>query len=168
MALATSNTCPLLLAAFLLFLKISLSSSVVSDLVPDQFACTAERTAQSGIYSTATPPQLRFDLIHILCGDIGPKGRPGGFHARPGDMDPPSASTADSELIRQPRNVYDFAVYKDPQVWSNKGCNPGFIVKKGRSGIWPTALSYEGIVWIVTTLVEQCRYTFTVNLNHSV
>ena len=143
MVLATSHTCPTLLTTFLLVLKISLSSSVVSNLVPDQFTCTRERTAQSGIYSTATPPQLKVDLIHILCGDIGPRG-PSGFHARPGDMDPPSASTvcAGSALIRRPRNKYDFAVYRDTQVWSNGGCNHGFVVKKGRSGIWPTALSY--------------------------
>ena len=85
----------------------------------------------------------------------------GGFHARPGDTDPASATTTHSGLIRVPPNVYGYAVYKYPYVYDS--CRGMYVMKTSGSvsSIWPTVLSMEDIADIITKLVYICRYICT-------
>lgn len=160
---------------FLLALQLSLSHSLSSvtetQLIPSGFSCTQDMPRQTGIYST--PPNsnlIKVDLIHILCGQISSSissgngstesssTRVGGFHARPGNVDPASASTANSKLIRPPPNVYGYAVYKYPYVYDSR--RGAYVVKNtgSISSIWPTVLSMEDIAKIITNLVYLCQY----------
>lgn len=155
----------LLLPLFLLQLA-STSPTARTQLVPNGFSCTQDMPRQSGVYSTPTNSNLaKVDLIHIFCGQIytgtgsTKRTRVGGFHARPGDSDPSSASTSgpDTQLIRAPLDKYSYAVYKYPYVFDS---SVGKSVRKNTSSIssmWPTALSMEGIVQVITELVYSCR-----------
>ena len=138
----------------------------VTQLIPDGFSCTQEMPRQMDIYST--PPNsnlIKVDLIHVLCGQIYSSGSSssnnriivGGFHARPGNQDPQSATTAYSILQRPPPNEYGYSVYKYPYVYDYRrdmfmAKNTGTI-----SSMWPTVLSMEEITEIITRLVYLCR-----------
>lgn len=142
-----------------------------TQLIPDGFSCTKDMPRQMDIYST--PPNsnlVKVDLIHIFCGQIysatsvsnnsssSSSVRVGGFHARPGNSDPSSATTTNSELIRSPPNVYGYSVYKYPYIYDSR-CD--MYVKKNTgsiSSVWPTVLSMEDITQIITKLVYVCRY----------
>ena len=121
--------------------------------VPAGFACTPDQPLKSGVYST--PPnvhQLKVDLIHIFCGQVY-AGDAHGFHARPGDADPPSAQTSLANRIRRPLNQNDFAMYRKPKISGKYGV---FVEKNGVSGIWPTVWSMEKIVKAITELDTKC------------
>ena len=146
---------PVSLSLMLLFaLQISQSQSV---LVPAGFACTKDKPRSSiAIYSI--PPAagfVRVDLIHILCGQIR-GNHASGFHARPGNIDPPSASTVGPETIqiKAPVSSNDIAVYQNPRVY-DKSTNK-FVVKNTISGIWPTSMTMEKIVKAITYLARDC------------
>ena len=145
----------------------SLPSPMVTDtnLIPDGFSCTKKMPRQNDIYST--PPNsnlIKVDLVHVFCGQIYSSGssssskvRVGGFHARPGNEDPESATTAYSNLTRSPPNKYGYAVYKYLYVYDYQremylAKNTGTI-----SSMWPTVLSMEEITAIITELVYLCR-----------
>ena len=96
--------------------------------------------------------------MHILCGDISPRSKPGGIQGTWIRTQPQQYVKDGSALIRWPCYKYDFVVYKNPQVWSERGPYSTCVVKNGVSSIWPTALSYEGIVWTITYLAQICRY----------
>ena len=49
---------------------------------------------------------LKVDLIHVFCGQIDETYGVGGFHARPGNNDPQSATTVGSRQKGKPRNEY--------------------------------------------------------------
>jgi hypothetical protein len=122
------------------------------------------------IYSM--PPNsnlIKVDLIHVLCGQIYSSGsssriRVGGFHARPGNQDPQSATTAYSILQRPAPNEYGYSVYKYPYVYDSR--RDMFIAKNTGtiSSMWPTVLSMEEITEIITRLVYLCRPSRTLNL----
>ena len=171
----STSTTPLFLY-FLIFITRHSSHSLptVSEtqLIPDGFSCTRDMPRQMGIYST--PPNsnlVKVDLIHIFCGQIscssssasnisGNNVRVGGFHARPGDSDPNSATTVYSELIRSPPNIYGYSIYKYPYIYDSQR---DMYVKKNTgsiSSIWPTVLSMEDITQIITKLVYVCRYIY--------
>lgn len=155
----------------LLLVHLSHSVAIITEaqLIPSGFSCTQDMPRQWGIYSTPSNSNLiKVDLIHMLCGQIYSSSstdsslessvRVGGFHARPGNTDPASASTANSQQIRTPPNVYGYAVYRYPYVFD---VQRGSYVKKNTgslSSIWPTILSMEQIVEIITELVYLCRY----------
>ena len=159
-----------LLAVLLVCLPVAITKT---QLVPDGFTCTRDMPRQRGIYSTPLNSNLiKVDLIHIFCGQVysstssssessscsgGNRVRVGGFHSRPGNSDPPSASTANSTLIRSPPNVYGYAVYKYPYVYDSS-CNKYVVKNTGTiSSVWPTVLSMENITGIVTELVYLCK-----------
>ena len=130
-------------------------TSSQGQLIPNGFSCGRDMPRKSDIYST--PPNsnsIKVDLIHILCGQVDSDGA-SGFHARPGNVDPPSASTTNALQSRTPRNEYDFSMYRNAGVYDSYS---GRYITKRVSSIWPTVLSAENIVWIITYLVDQCRY----------
>lgn len=141
---------------FFFALQISQSQSA---LVPADFACTNDKPKTPTvdlIYSI--PPAADFvkvDLIHILCGQIS-GNHASGFHARPGNVDPPSASTVRPETIqiRAPVSPNDIAVYQNPRVYDVSTNN--FVVKNAISGIWPTSMTMEKIVKAITYLARAC------------
>ena len=171
MALANlSSILHVLISLLLINLSHSVPIITEAQLIPSGFSCTQDMPRQQGIYSTPSNSNLiKVDLIHVLCGQIYSSStidnslkssvRVGGFHARPGNTDPASASTANSQQTRTPPNVYGYAVYKYPYVYD---VQRGTYVKKNTgsiSSIWPTVLSMEEIVEIITELVYLCRYT---------
>ena len=124
-----------------------------NDYVPEDFACTKDKPSKSGEYSSV-PAQMKIkvDLIPIFCWQVyGGKGH--GFHARPGDKDPESASTTVMNQIRKPQDKYDFAVYHRPQI----NDNGKDVAKNGISGIWPTTWSMEKVAQAIATLDYKCR-----------
>ena len=145
-----------------------------SSLLPDGFSCSRAMPRCSGVYSTPGSSNLpRVDLVHTLCGQIyttasnsSREGRQesssgvrvGGFHARLGDTDPASASTTGpySQLVRTPPDQNGYAVYKYPYIYD---ITAGTSLRKNTgsiSSIWPTALSLEEIVEVMTELVYAC------------
>ena len=135
---------------------ISLSGA---ELIPEGFSCTRDMPIRSGIYSSpANLNSVKVDLIHVLCGQITEKNGAGGFHARPGDQDPESASTSGSKLSKRPANEYDFSVYKKPCIYDIR--EGAFVTKSSSSSVWPTVLSMEELTRIITYLVDQCRYYY--------
>ena len=63
------------------------------------------------------------------------------------------------------------AIYKHVQVRANAGWSaawclwcPNYVEKKNIISVWPTALSYEGIIWTIANLHEQCRYSYGLDL----
>lgn len=143
---------PVSLSLMLLFaLQISQSHA----LIPAGFSCTNDRP-RSNVAIYSIPPAagfVRVDLIHILCGQIHGKSV-SGFHARPGNVDPPSASTVGANEIKPPANPNDFAVYKRPRVYDNTIND--YRRKKSISGIWPTSMTMENIVKAITFLARDC------------
>ena len=125
-------------------------------LVPEGFSCTRDMPRHSGIYSTPdNANSIKVDLIHVFCGQVSERYGVGGFHARPGDEDPESASTTSSKISKKPANEYDFAIYKYPLIFdSQKG---SFVSKSSSSSVWPTVLSMEELTGIITFLVDKCR-----------
>ena len=102
-------------------LALSLTAVIIctsaAELIPEGFSCTPDMPRRSGVYST--PPNInsvKVDLIHVFCGQISDEYGVGGFHARPGDMDPESVVTSDDILARKPANEYDYSVYKKPSI----------------------------------------------------
>ena len=156
----------LLSSATLLALPYPRDQLTETQLLPDGFSCTQQMPRQMDIYST--PPNsnlIKVDLIHVFCGQIYSSGsssnsnsmRVGGFHARPGNQDPESATTAYSVLLRTPPNEYGYAVYKYPYVYDYRkemyvAKNTGTI-----SSMWPTVLSMEEIAEVITRLVYLCK-----------
>ena len=137
-----------------------------TQLIPDGFSCTQEMPRQMDIYSM--PPNsnlIKVDLVHVFCGQIYSSGsannssriRVGGFHARPGNQDPDSATTDYSILLRPPPNEYGYSVYKYPHVYDYR--RDMFLVKNTGliSSMWPTVLSMEEIAEVVTRLIYLCR-----------
>lgn len=125
-------------------------------LVPEGFSCTRDMPRRWGIYSR--PPNVnlvKVDLIHVFCGQIERYGA-SGFHARPGNVDPQSVTTVGSRLKRRPRNQYDYAIYSEPKIYDSYISQ--YVRKSGISSIWPTAMSLEDITWVITYLVDACRY----------
>lgn len=145
-------------------------TSVGTQLIPDGFTCTRDMPRQKGIYSMPLNSNLiKVDLIHTFCGQIYSSSssssscsgsnnvRIGGFHSRPGNIDPASASTANSKLIRSPPNVYGYAVYKYPYIYDSS-CGRYVMKNTGAvSSIWPTVLSMENTTEIITELVYLCK-----------
>ena len=84
-------------------------------------------------YSMPTD-KIRVDLIHIFCGQIKTNGAASGFHARPGNTDPPSALTKFAVQVRKPHDKYDYAIYSSPSMYDIK-----YVKKDGYNHIWPTA-----------------------------
>ena len=165
----------LFLLVFLVQKTHSLPVAESQQLIPDGFSCTKDMPCQTGIYSTPSNSNLiKVDLIHVFCGQIysytrssntsgSGSVRVGGFHARPRDTDPASATTANSELVRAPPNVYGYSVYRNPYVYDSWR---DMYVKKNTgsiSSIWPTVLSMEDITEIITQLVYLCRYIYSVH-----
>ena len=159
-----------LLAVFLVSLP-AIISTTGTQLIPDGFTCTRDMPRQRGIYSTPLNSNLiKVDLIHVFCGQIysssssssscsGGNGvKVGGFHSRPGNTDPASASTANSKLIRTPPNAYGYAVYQYPYIYDSS-CGRYVMKNTGTiSSMWPTVLSMEDITEIITQLVYLCKY----------
>lgn len=125
-------------------------------LVPEGFSCSRDMPRHSGIYSTpSNPDSIKVDLINVFCGRIDDKGVVSGFHVRLGNVDPPSAMTEESRLLRVPFNQYDYGLYAKPEIYD---VYSGFhITKCGISSIWPTVLGFEEIAWIITFLVDKCQ-----------
>ena len=170
------QTCITVLHAQLLFLLLARSTVPLPSppldqvyeiqLIPEGFSCTNEMPRQMDIYST--PPNynlIKVDLVHVFCGQISYTSgnssgriRVGGFHARPGDQDPESATTTYSMLIRPPPNKYGYAVFRYLYVYD---CRREIYMAKTTgtiSSMWPTVLSMEEIAEIITRLVYVCRF----------
>ena len=145
-----------------------------SSLLPDGFSCSRAMPRCSSIYSTPGNSNLpKVDLVHTLCGQIytaasnsSREGRQesssgvrvGGFHARPGDVDPASASTAGpySQLVRTAPDQNGYAVYKYPYIYDITAETGRRKDTSSISSIWPTALSLKEIVEVITELVYAC------------
>ena len=77
----------------LIVLGISLFvTAAVCTMDPAKFACTERSPTERNEFSTGTPA---VDLTHIFCGNIGGYEGAKGFHARPGNADPPCAVAED-------------------------------------------------------------------------
>ena len=61
-------------------------------LVPATFSCGATAPVGISTLSLATDNAIKIDLTHAYCGQIEVSRAASGFHSRPGDWDPLSAS----------------------------------------------------------------------------
>ena len=127
--------------------------------VPTTFQCTRTiSTSTYPVYSTPPPRGTRtlyVDLIHIMCGEVNARnGKAHGFHARPGNVDPASASTTHAYLLDPPANTSDTSMYSNPRIYTSPAT---YVVKTGVSSVWPTAMTMEQIVKGITVLDEKCK-----------
>ena len=126
-------------------------------LVPEGFSCSRDMPRGPSIYSTPdNANSVKVDVIHVFCGQVSDRYGVGGFHARPGDVDPDSASTFSIYMSRRPANELECAIYKKPLIFDAR--EGEFVSKRSSSSVWPTALSMEELTWTITYLVDECRY----------
>lgn len=76
--------------------------SVCKNIDPERFSCSDKSPVAGNVLSTGSPP---VDLTHIFCGNIGFGGRASGFHAHPGNNDPPCAVA--EQLVAFPYSPLD-------------------------------------------------------------
>lgn len=138
-----------------------------ADLLPGNFKCTNTITSKKA-YSTPKN-NIEVDYVHVLCGqrsygDVPIAGsspkrykkgyKATGFHARPGNIDPESASVEKAVLTKRPQNKYDFTSYKGVIIRYKKTN----YTKQGKTTLWPSIMTAEDIIATVVYLTHRCLY----------
>ena len=120
-------------------------------LVPLSFSCKKESPYKEPVYSVQHN-SIKADLTGIFCGRAPV---PSGFHARLKNVDPLSASTKTSVLVRSPKNDYDFAIFDKPEVYIKENTKKAM---EGQSNMWPAAMNYEDITSLIVDIVDMAKY----------
>lgn len=138
---------------FLIFLTTIalLTAKGACNVDPAKFACSTDSPSERSEFSIGTPP---VDLTHIFCGNIGGYDGAMGFHARPGNNDPPCAVAEDFACTEGPLDCFG-----KMKIYDSK--NKQWVVRTATGGknfcFFPTSWSKKELVNNLQALYLNCK-----------